>query len=441
MKRVLIISPHFPPINSADMHRVRQSLPYFREFGWEPVVITVEEAFIEIYSKDPLLLHTIPDDIEVHKVKAWDAKKTRKFGLGSLSMRAYFYFQQKGDELLRQRKFDLVYFSTTAFHVMALGPRWKRKFGVPFILDIQDPWRSDFYLDKPKHERPPKFFISYTIDKYLEAVTVPRADGIISVSQGYIDTFMSRYPGMKKEQCRVIPFGASTRDFEVMNEHLGQSDRVGLKPGKINLVYVGRGGYDMTFALEIFFKAMVKGLEKYPAFFSRLHIWFIGTSYAPPGSGRPTILPLAQKLGVGEYVTEITDRIGYFDTLSLLKQADALFVPGSTDTSYTASKIYPYILAQKPLLALFYKGSSVLEVLKAMGYTRVIAFDHTADPADAYVDRCLDAFRSVLDARPADGPFDSRSFEPYTAKARTAEQVRFFEQVLAAKTKTSSVTK
>jgi len=431
MNRVLIISPHFPPVNSADMHRVRQSLPYFREFGWEAVVVAVEEAFVESYSTDPLLLQTIPQYIEVHKVKAWDVAKTRKFGLGSLSMRSYFFFQKKGDELLSGRKFDLIYFSTTAFHVMALGPRWKKKFGVPFVLDIQDPWRSDFYLDKPKNERPPKFFISYNIDKYLEKKTVPAADGIISVSQGYCDTFISRYPTMREDRFRIIPFGVSLQDFEVMEKYVHRVEEVQLKPDKHNIVYVGRGGHDMRFALEIIFKALAKGLNTKPALFSRLHLWFIGTSYAPAGLGRPTILPVAEKQGVGEYVTEIADRIPYFDTLYLLKQAGALLVPGSTDTNYTASKIYPYIMAQKPLLALFYKDSSVLEVLKTMGYKTIIAYDHTSHPVDAYVDQCMDAFQTILDQRPGDPSFDMNTFERYTAKARTAEQVKFFNQTIS----------
>jgi hypothetical protein len=139
MKKVLIISPNFPPVNAADMHRIRQSLPYFKELGWEPVVLAVDEKFVGAYSTDPLLLYTVPADIEVHKVGAWETSRTRKFGLSSLGIRAYTHLRRKGDELLKERHFDLVYFSTVAFHVMALGPRWKRKFGVPFILDIQDP--------------------------------------------------------------------------------------------------------------------------------------------------------------------------------------------------------------------------------------------------------------------------------------------------------------
>ena len=146
------------------MQRVRQSLPFFKELGWEAEVIAVDPKYVEAYSIDELLLQTIPGYIKVHHVKAWQASKTRRFGLGSLSMRSYTHFKKKGNELLKNGRFDLIYFSTTAFHVMALGPYWKKKFKVPFILDIQDPWRNDFYLDKPKSQRPPKFLISSTND-------------------------------------------------------------------------------------------------------------------------------------------------------------------------------------------------------------------------------------------------------------------------------------
>ncbi|MDR3715394.1 MAG: glycosyltransferase [Puia sp.] len=429
MKRVLIISPHFPPVNAADMQRVRQSLPYFKEFGWEPVIVTVDESDVESYSIDPLLMHTVPSDIEVHKVRAWDVRKTRKFGLGSLSMRSYFHFLKMGDQLLAGRPFDLVYFSTTAFHVMALGPRWKKKFGVPFILDIQDPWRNDFYLDKPGNERPPKFFISYNIDKYLEARTVPLADGIISVSQGYCDTFIRRYPGMKKGRFRVIPFGASGYDFEVMEKYVDRVGRVPLESDKINIVYIGRGGHDMRFALEIIFRAFAKGLTENFSMFSRARLWFVGTSYAPAGTGEQTVRPLAESLGLGEYVTEITDRIPYFDGLFLLKKATLLLVPGSTDTSYTASKIYSCIMAEKPLLAVFYKTSSVVDALRALQYGRVITFDHFADTPESYADECLAAFENLLTAGGSRTPYDKKVFEPFTARAKTIEQVDFFNMI------------
>ena len=63
------------------MQRVRMSLPYYKNLGWEPVVLCVHEKFVSGY-KDDLLSETIPADIEVHKVAAWSEKLTRRLGIG-----------------------------------------------------------------------------------------------------------------------------------------------------------------------------------------------------------------------------------------------------------------------------------------------------------------------------------------------------------------------
>ena len=135
MKKVLIISPNFPPINAADMHRVRQSLAYFPQMGWDATVVTVEPVFVEM-SEDPLLLDTIPESANVIRIKAFNPKFTRKIGLGNLGYRALWFYLKTCNALIRKRRFDLIYFSTTAFPVMVLGRYWKRKFGIPFIIDM-----------------------------------------------------------------------------------------------------------------------------------------------------------------------------------------------------------------------------------------------------------------------------------------------------------------
>ena len=68
MKSVLIISPHFPPVNAPDMQRVRMSLPYFKEMGWEPVVICVDQKYVEGFF-DEMLNKTIPSKL-VQRLRA-----------------------------------------------------------------------------------------------------------------------------------------------------------------------------------------------------------------------------------------------------------------------------------------------------------------------------------------------------------------------------------
>ncbi|MDB5150602.1 MAG: hypothetical protein JWQ57_4622 [Mucilaginibacter sp.] len=93
-KRVLIISPYFPPTNAADMQRVRMSLPYFEEYGWDAEVVTVDEKYSE-QVKDELLLQSLPAHIKIHRVKAFNKKWTSKFGLGSIALHSLWFYRQK----------------------------------------------------------------------------------------------------------------------------------------------------------------------------------------------------------------------------------------------------------------------------------------------------------------------------------------------------------
>jgi hypothetical protein len=428
MKKVLIISPNFPPINAADMHRVRQSLLYFNEMGWEATTIAVEPRFVEM-SEDPVLLHTLPPSARIIRIKAFKPEVTRKFGLGNIGYRSLIQYYREGCRLLSGEKFDLVYFSTTAFPVMILGRIWKWRFNVPYIIDMQDPWRNDFYLDKPKHERPPKFWFAYRMDKYLEALAMKKVDGIISVSPGYPKTLMERYKNITPEMCTVIPFGGAVIDFEVLDKTNLKNQLFSKDDGKINCVYIGRGGHDMSLALSGIFSGLKKGLSENASLFSKVKMFFIGTSYAADGKGQKTVEPIAAGFGVEKQVVEITDRLPYFEAMKVLKDADLLIIPGSTDTNYTASKLYPYILANRPLLAVFNEQSSVVEILAHTKAGNCVSFNNT-DAVDELGTKVYAELHRMLLKIPFVPDTDWAAFEPYTAREATRKQVDFFQKIL-----------
>src|SRR5690606_16203832 len=143
-----------------------------------------------------------------------------------------------------------------AYPVTVLGRLWKRRFGVPYVVDLQDPWRSDHYLELPREERPPKFWFSYRLDKLLEPVAMEAVDGVVAVAQGYIDTMRERYPAVCSVPGAVIPFGVSPLDFEAAAE--GGSDRV-LPPrveGELRGVYTGVCNGAMEPVLRALFEAL-----------------------------------------------------------------------------------------------------------------------------------------------------------------------------------------
>jgi hypothetical protein len=426
LKRVLIISPYFPPSNAADMQRVRMSLPFFKQYGWDAEVVAVDAKYSEMV-KDELLLQSIPADIKIHYVHALTKKITSKFGLGNLALRSMIYYLIKVNKLLKSKKYDLIYFSTTQFPITILGPYWKKRFKVPYVIDMQDPWHSDYYQNKPVEQQPKKYWFSYRLNKFLEPIAIKQVDGLISVSGNYISNLKDRYPQIKDIPTATITFGAFRPDVKIAADNENKFKRL-FDRKYINIVYVGRGGGDMHKAITPVFKALQKGLANQPKLFNKLKFFFIGTSYAPVGEGIPTIMPLAKVCDVADNVVEITDRISYYNTLSVLRQADALFIPGSEDPAYTASKIYPYLLMQKPLLAIFHKNSSAVNTINecAIGAT-VLTFPHTNELMTNVLYDLFEQWANGL-LKPV---ALLESFTDYTAEALTYQQTRLFKKANA----------
>ena len=426
MKRVLCISPHFPPVNAADMHRLRQSLPWMRANGWEPVVFAVHPADCETAS-DPLLLQTIPGDIEVHHVRAFSPRLTRKVGLGNLGFRCWLQLRRAVDAYLARHPVDLVFFTTTVFTAIAHGPHWKRKFGVPFVVDLQDPWRNDYYLSLPRDRRPRKFAFDYWQKSRLEARTMPEASGVLAVSEPYIRTVQERYPELRGRPELTLPFAAAVGDMDIART-LPETDR-SADPSQVVVRYVGRGGPDMARALTILFRAVRLGLERDRETFGRLRFEFYGTSYARAGHGVRTILPVAEREGVADQVYENPDRLAYFNSLRHLLDADALLIIGSDDAAYTASKVYPYALAGRPLLSIFHETSGAAAFVRKTGAGTVVTFGPGRTDETASHETCLALADLVLMPQPPE--MDREAFAPFTAEAMTTRLTAFLDEAVA----------
>jgi hypothetical protein len=425
LKKVLIISPHFPPSNGADMQRIRMSLSFFKAFGWHAEVLTVAHKYADI-PKDELLLLSIPKDTRQHQVRALSKKWTSKFGLGSIALRSLWFFRKKVNELLKENKFDLIYFSTTQFPVCILGAYWKRRFGIPYVIDMQDPWHSEYYRNKPKHEQPPKYWFSYRLNKYLEPMAMKHLDGLISVSENYITDLKDRYPEIKNIPAATITFGALAADLKIANDHQYLFKPI-LDADMINIVYIGRGGADMNNAVSTLFNAIKIGAETEPETFKKIKLYFIGTSYAPTGQGRASILPIAQQFGIDDKVVEMTDRISFYHTLATLQNADALFIPGSDDPKYSASKIYPYLLTKKPLLAIFNSRSPALEILKECGARYAYSYDGT----DEIELKIIQFIKKVVSGGVGEQSYDGDHIQQYSAENVTRLQCEIFDQVIS----------
>ena len=403
------------------MQRIRMSIPYYKALGWEPVVLCVDDKFISGY-KDDLLNETIPPDIEVHKTTAWPEKFTRKFGISSLSVRSYYSFKKTGTKLLSERQFDLVFFSTTLFHVCALGRYWQKKFGVPFIVDMQDPWRNDFFLAKPKQQRPPKFWLSHTLNKRMEAYTMPHAAGLMSVSQAYIDNLLTRYQRLQNKPSLLLPFGVSANDFLLVKQKNIAPQIV--DNNKISVVYMGAINKFFLPLIRAFFIAFMNKVQNKEDY----HFYFIGTNYAPTINKKP-VEKIGKELGIEHLITEVPQRIPYFSALSTLMHADILFIPGSSDADYNASKVYNNIFSGKPIFSIFNEKSLVKE---AINETRsgVVVGVNEEDTQETMVKKIEMAMPEFVKLHLKKVELSTEGLKRFMANTMAEQQTRFFDKVL-----------
>jgi hypothetical protein len=434
MKRVLLVTPHFPPVHKPDHQRVRMSLPHWREFGWDPTVLCVDHLCVPS-AMDSLSRSVIDEGTDIVETGAWPHRITRLFGLGELGYRSYFHLKREGSRLIEEKKIDLVFFSTTVFPCMVLGKYWKKKYEVPYVLDFQDPWVSDYY-DQPGAPPPPggrlKYRLKRMVHQVMEPVAVNHCDHVISVSPAYPDVLTKRYPALQAEQCSEIPFGASEQDFQIVEQQGVQQQVFDANDGMRHWCYIGRGGKDLHVALSLLFKALVAIKKETPALVDNLRLHFIGTSYATADKAQKTIEPLAEEFGLGEVVEEQTARIPFYEAMKTLQDAEVIMLIGSDDNQYTASKLYPCILARRPIFGIFHERSSVVRILKETNAGTCVTFNDEGNESSNV--GCANTLKNILEQGEVPPPDTNwQAFEPYTARSMTQKIAAIFDGIIASR--------
>ena len=194
MRRVLMVSPHFPPDSSAAAHRVRLLAPHLDAAGWTPTVLTLERSAYE-GRLDPDLEALVPSSVRVVRATAWRAGVTRLVGLGDLGLRAFTGLRRSCRALLARERFDALFITVYPVYPALLGPGLKSEFRVPFVLDYQDPWVGAWGRSVgggPAGTPDWKSRASRRLGTWLEPKAVNAADAIVAVAQGTIDGIFER---------------------------------------------------------------------------------------------------------------------------------------------------------------------------------------------------------------------------------------------------------
>ncbi len=366
-RKVLIISPHFPPSNLTAVHRSRLFAQHLPSFNWDPIILTVHENYYE-EKLDFNLVKLLPRELRIEKVKAWNVTKPRV--IGDIGIRGFFSIYRKAKQLIRQERIDFLFIPIPSFYAALLGRLLHSSTGVKYGIDYIDPWVHEFAGSDKVFSR---HWWSTKLSAFLEPIAVKKASLISGVAEGYYKGVLERNRNLAATCifC-AMPYGGEQADHEKVSKMNLQPYLFKKKTDKIQMVYAGAMLPNAYKPLEAIFEAIAS--NRY--FFKDLEIHFIGTGRLANDPSSFTIRPYAEKYGLwNEVIFEYAQRIPYLDVLVHLDNASGVFILGSTEPHYTPSKVYQAVLAGKPIYAVLHAQSTAIEVVREANIGIVLPFD------------------------------------------------------------------
>jgi glycosyltransferase involved in cell wall biosynthesis len=416
----------------ADMQRVRQLAWELPKVSWEVEVLSPSTEYQPATCVDEDSAGFFPPYSLAHSVPELWPGLFRAARIGNIGWRALLPLWLAGRRLLRGRHFDLVYISTAQFPLFLLGRMWQRRFGVPFVVDLHDP----FYQEGARHpvwaQPRLKHRLSHWMAEQVEKNVATWAQGVIAVSPTYIDAMRRRHeakqpawlrPGRRAE----IPFSALPHDLsEAAHSMVSNSEGNG-PPYRI--VYVGVGGLVMVRSFTYFSRVLSELRKRSTALCETIRIELFGTILGwKPGEARG-LADIAAKWGIDDLVREEPPRLSYRRSLELLIESDGALIFGVDDAGYIPSKLFNYALSGKPLLATLRREGpafSKFQSIPGIGHALWIGKE-----GDMPLDEAMNVLEIFLREVVARTTFDREaSITPFLAPAMAQRHVDLFEGCL-----------
>ncbi len=414
MKKILIISPVFLPKTSADMHRVRMLLPHLKNHNWEATIICANIDQIN-NPTDIELISLTPLDIRIVRYAPWSNRILRLIGLNSIALRSIIPLYKKTCELLKNENYELAYYSNTAFATWLIAPFLKKKFGLKYVLDYQDPWRSFESKYRAKFKYFHKSLLAKLIARIGEPIVYKQSIGITSVSEHYIKKLKTLYPDTSDKHTLFIPFASSKQDIELAREYvIKKNDNHQNKDNK-NIVYIGRLGEDMQSTLQKLFKYLENFSKMHPEQAKKINFNFLGTSYNPQMKYKQAE-ETALKYEIYASVHENPARLPFIESISKMLLSDAILILDSDDLTYKPSKLFNALLCSKPTVAVLNDNSNLSNLIKEFNLPILALNDFNSN----------DIFNSLFDNTNSTHQLPKIAY----SENMTADLTKFFNTIL-----------
>jgi glycosyltransferase involved in cell wall biosynthesis len=357
MNKVLIITYYWPPSGGAGVQRWLKFSKYLPEFGWEPIILTVDPEYAAYPVTDFSLNEDIPTSIKVFTTPAtnyfsiYKKDKSRIPSAGFANnvdntfkgkllrfVRGNFFLPdprrgwnkyafKKASELIEKEGIKHVITSSPPHSTQLIGLKIKKKYpGVSWIADLRDPW-TDIYYYKQFYPT----IISKAVDVRYEKSVLRRADNVITVGE-YLKTLFSSKVNNVERKISVITNGYDESDFKEVPKII---------PKRFTITYVG------TLSDIYPIEGLIPALKTFHAEGKDFILRFVGTVSEKTKKMLVNEIP-ENCLDFLPYVAH-SEAIKYMSCSSLLLLIIPLHQSGK---GIITGKIFEYLASGKPVLCL-----------------------------------------------------------------------------------------
>lgn len=358
MKKVLIITYYWPPSGGAGVQRWLKFAKYLPEFGWQPIILTVDPAYASYPQRDESLSREVGPDCLVYTTKSFELYNFYKLisgkkevpygGFANESKEGLFqkvskflrgnfllpdprkgwnkYALKKAAELIREFKIDTVVTTSPPHSTQLIGLKLKQKFNIRWIADLRDPWTDIYYYNQFHHTA-----LARKIDKSYERKVIENADLLITVSEDVKRIFAEKSKLPVAAKTAVIPNGFDEEDFRITNV-----------PAETKKIITYTGTISEAYNVDSLLEALSRLSEEIK---SRTLIRFVGK--VPPS--------VVQKFRNTQLEIELVGYVDHTKSIEYLFRSDLLLlvIPKvKNNQGILTGKFFEYLASQKPVLAI-----------------------------------------------------------------------------------------
>ena len=413
-KKILMVAFHFPPFKmSSGIQRTLKFCTYLREYGWDPMVLSVSPRAYDVINPDQL--KEIPDDVIVERAWGLDTATQLSFRGKYLRWMAqpdrwatwWLGGMWTGMQMIRKHRPDVLFstFPIATAHMIGLG--LSKRSGLPWVADFRDAMTEEGYPRDP---------LTWRVQRRLEAASVEQCTRALFTTQLTRQMYAERYPQIPEAKWGVIENGYDEDNFRDALRGLEEAP-LG-KPNQITLVHSGIL-YPKERDPRPFFAA-IAGLKKEGAI-SADTLQIVLRATGSDDLYRPQLA----SHGI-EDIVRLEPVVAYRDALREMLRADGLLLfQGSVCNHQIPAKIYEYYRSGRPIFALVDAPGISARMLRDVGATDQA---NIADASD--IARALRAFVDKLKAGQASG-VDYAIASQHSRRSRTGELAAILNGIVA----------